>query len=580
MTASPLSQPTHEIQVEHGVPVPMRDGTILRADVYRPRDEGRFPVLVERVAYELTRRCKANAEYYASRGYVFVGQNVRGKYGSEGAFRVGFDDGWGANQDGYDTVEWIAAQPWSNGAVGTVDGSYSGMTQYLLAPTRPPHLKAMFVRQGIGDVYRDFFFRGGTLQMTMAQMWAMRQTLLTLEHETAPPGMEAERDRLAKAVEDLEAWYSHLPLKSLPPLAGLSDWYSEVLDNPSDGPYWWPVSLSLRFQDVDTPILHLGSWFDALLGSTLRCFVGIQRKGRTEACRTGQRLVIGPWLHGRIGRREVGEMDFGPEAEFDLPEFRLRWFDHWMKGVETGAMDGPPVRIFLMGENRWLDLDAWPPPGVSYEPVYLREGTGPSADSLNNGLLTSARPRAAERPDAFVYDPEDPVESQIRYPELGPRDHRDVEGRLLTYTSQALERDLPVVGPIRAVLYGLSSAPDTDWVVRLCDVWPDGRSMSVSDGILRGRYRNSLEIPELMSPNHVYRFEVEMGATAQVFKAGHRLRVHVTSSDFPRYDKNLNTGGPFGEEVRGQVAVNTVFHDALRESCLILPVMVEDASSG
>ena len=579
MTASALSQPTYDIEVEHGVPIPMRDGAVLRADVYRPRAEGRFPVLVERVAYELAKRCKANAEYTASRGYVFVGQNVRGKYGSEGVFRVGFDDAWGANQDGYDTIEWAGVQPWSSGAVGTVDGSYSGMTQYLAAPTRPPHLKAMFVRQGMANLYEDFFFKGGAFHLPMALMWAMRQTLLPLQHETAPQGMEAERDRLARALEDLETWYGHLPLKSLPPLEGLADWYFEMLDHPNDGPYWWPTNLSLKYQEVDAPILHVGSWNDVFVGTTLRSFSGIRRKGRSATCRSGQRVVIGPWLHGRIGRREIGELDFGPEAVFDLNECRLRWYDHWLKGIDTGAMDGAPVRVFLMGENRWLDLDTWPPAGVSYEPVYFREGAGQSPESLNNGLLTSAPPRAAERPDAFVYDPEDPVPSLIRYPELGPRDHREVEGRLLTYTSEALERDLPVVGPVRAVLFGLSSAPDTDWVVRLCDVWPDGRSMSVCDGILRARYRNSLEAPELMSPNRVYRFEVDLSATAQVFKAGHRLRVEVTSSDFPRYDRNLNTGGAFGEEVRGQVAVNTVFHDALRESCVVLPVLRQTGGS-
>ena len=226
-----------------------------------------------------------------------------------------------------------------------------------------------------------------------------------------------------------------------------------------------------------------------------------------------------------------------------------------------------------MGANRWLDSEAWPPAGAVATPLHLREGSGRDAASLNNGRLTLAPPDDAERPDSFVYDPADPVPSLLIYPELGPRDHRPVEGRMLTYTTDPLERDLTVVGPVRAVLHGLSSAPDTDWVVRLCDVWPDGRSLSVCDGILRARFRDSLERPTLLHPGRLYRFEVDLWATAQVFAAGHRIRVQVTSSDFPRYDRNLNTGGPFGEEVRGRAAVNTVFHDAARASHVVLPVL-------
>jgi len=569
------SAPTHEIQVERNVPISMRDGMVLRADVYRPRAEGKYPVLVERVAYELTQRCQENGEFFARRGYVVVGQNVRGRFGSEGVFRAGRDDAWGENRDGYDTVEWAGARPWSNGKVGMLDGSYSGGTQYLAAPTRPPHLTALFVREGFSDVYRDAAFRGGAYLLGLGLGWSMGQVLAGLQHETAPPGTEAARQRLEQAVEEIETWQRHLPLKSCPPLEGLADWYFENLDHPEDGPYWWPLNTSLKFGEVDVPILHLGGWFDPFLDSTLRCFQGIREKGRSERCRQNQRLLIGPWNHGpgQVGQREVDELDFGPEAEFDLNAHRLLWYDHWLKGVENEVTNWPPVRIFLMGANRWLDLENWPPEGVAYRPIFFHEGSGPSAESLNNGDLSFTRPESAERPDSFAYDPEDPVSNLLTYPDFGPKDHRPVEGRMLTYTSDPLEQDLTVVGPVKAVLYGLSSAPDTDWVVRLCDVGPDGRSLSVCDGILRARYRNSPERPELMTPGQIYPFEVDLWATAQVFEAGHRLRVQVTSSDFPRYDRNLNTGGPFGEEVRGQVALNTVFHDPLRPSHLVLPVV-------
>jgi putative CocE/NonD family hydrolase len=571
--ASDVSKPTHEIQVEPSVPIPMRDGTILRADVYRPKMEGRYPALVERVPYELTRRCKANGEYYARRGYVLVAQNVRGTFASQGVFYPGRDDAWGANRDGYDSIEWVGVQPWSNGNVGMLDGSYSGFTQYMVAPTRPPHLKALFVREGPSDWYRACF-RGGAYMLGWRGA-TMRTVLGFLQHETAPAGMEAARRRLERALEEMESWYRHLPLKSCPPLEGLADGHFDTLDHPEDGPYWWPTNLSLKFREVDVPILHLGGWFDLFLDSTLRCFQGIRTGGRSEACRNNQRLVIGPWVHGpqNVGQREVGELDFGPDAEFDLNAYRLRWYDYWLRGAENGIMHEAPVRVFLMGDNRWVDLENWPPDGIEYRSVYFREGTGRTEASLNNGGLTFEPPDASERPDSFAYDPDDSIPSLGTDPGPAPRDYRSIEARMLTYTSHVLERDLTVIGWVKGVLYGLSSAPDTDWVVRLCDVWPDGRSMSVCDGILRARYRNSLEHQELMVPGQLYRFKIDLWATAQVFKVGHRLRVEVTSSDFPRYDRNLNTGGPFGDEAGGQAAINTVFHDAMRASHILLPVM-------
>ena len=567
------SSPLNEVQVERQVPIPMSDGTILRADVYRPSATGRYPVLVERVAYELEERCRYAGEYYASRGYVVVGQNVRGRFASEGVFTPFRDDGWSGHRDGYDTILWAGEQPWSNGAVGMFDGSYSGGTQYLLAPTQPPFLKALFVREGMSDIYRDTVFRGGAYQLALSRGWTIDEALAPLQ-----PGVTAEltaaRARLEQAAQNKEQWYRHLPLTSCPPLEGIADWYFLDLAHPEDGPYWWPTNLSLHFHEVDVPIMHLGAWFDVFLGSTLRCFQGIQAQGKTEICRLNQRLIIGPWIHGpsQIGERSVGELDFGSQAAFDLFDYRLQWYDYWLKNVPNGIMDGPPVRVFLMGANQWLEAESWPLPDITYQPMHLRAGTGQTATSLNNGNLTFALPDGEEAAESFLYDPVTPIESLLTYPLLGPRDHRSVEGRMLTYTSQPLEHDLTVIGPVKAVLYAMSSAPDTDWVVRLCDVWTDGRSISVCDGILRARYRDSFAQPTLMQPGQVYRFEIDLQATAQVFQAGHQLRVEVTSSDFPRYDRNLNTGGAFGTEKQGRIANNTLFHDVLRASHILLPI--------
>jgi uncharacterized protein len=575
-----------QIVIERGVPVPMRDGTVLRADVYRPATGGPFPVLLERVAYELVARVGVYAPAYVRRGYAVVGQNVRGTYASAGELVPFRDDGWGTNQDGYDTVEWAATQPWSDGNVGMLDGSYSGFTQYMVAPTRPPHLRALSPRESGGDLYRDWVYRGGANQLYFTRSWTMRTCLGWLSHEShegapAPPA----RARLEAALaEGLDPWLGRLPLRSCPPLEDLPlvSWYFDHLAHPEDGSYWRATSLATRYGEVDTPMLHVAGWFDFFLDGTLRAFRGIQAHARTEAARRAQRLVIGPWIHGpaAAAERRAGEVDFGPDAPLDLTAHRLRWYDYWLKGEANGVLDGPPVRAFLMGANRWLDLDTWPPPGVASRPLYLRRGPGPSSASLNGGGLSFQAPDAAEGQDDFAYDPHHPVPRLLLYPALGPRDHRPVEGRLLTYTSDALEEDLAVVGPVTAVLHAASSAPDTDWVVRLCDVWPDGRSLSVCDGVLRARYRDSLERPTLLQPGQVYRFDVDLSSTAQVFAAGHRIRVQVTSSDFPRYDRNLNTGGPFGEESDPRVARNTVFHDAARPSHLLLPLLPTPRASG
>jgi uncharacterized protein len=568
------SAPEHDVTIERDVPIPMRDGTILRAVIYRPAASGRFPVLVERVAYDLGPRLRTYGPYYAERGYVVVGQNVRGAYASAGKLVPFRDDGWGANQDGYDTVEWAAAQPWSNAHVGMLDGSYSGFTQYCVAPTRPPHLRALSPREAGGDVYADWVFRGGAHQLHFTRSWTMQTCRGWLSHPGAP-GTAAQGEHLERALaEGLDRWLGHLPLRACPPLEDLPlvDWYFDHLGHPDDGPDWQAMNLATRYVEVDVPILHIGGWFDFFLGGTLRAFQGLQAHARTEAARRAQRLVIGPWVHGPAGtaQQQAGEVDFGPEAILDLHAHRLEWYDYWLKGLANGALDTPPVRAFLMGANRWLDFDSWPPSAVTYRPLFIHQG---SVGSLQGGRLSFEAPDSAERPDSFTYDPREPVPSLIMYPQLGPKDHQPVEHRVLAYTSDVLQADLAVAGPVTAVLHASSSALDTDWVVRLCDVWPDGRTLSVCDGILRARYRNSLEQPSLLTPGDVYQFQVDLWSTAQVFKVGHRIRVHVTSSDFPRYDRNLNTGGPFGTETDSVVATNTVFHDAVRPSHVLLPVL-------
>jgi putative CocE/NonD family hydrolase len=273
---------------------------------------------------------------------------------------------------------------------------------------------------------------------------------------------------------------------------------------------------------------------------------------------------------------KVADLDFGSEAAVDINAFRLRWFDYWLKGIENGIMDEPPVKIFVMGKNVWQDEDDWPPKGMTYTPFYFHSGPTGNITSLNDGRLTDLHPSDAESPDSFIYDPARPLPTRgggTLYIPAGPFDQREVDCLSLTYTSDPLSSDLCIIGPVRCILYGLSSALDTDWVVKLCDVHPDNRSTLLCDGILRARYRDSRTNPSLLEPGRLYRFEIDLWATANVFLAGHRIRVSVSSSNFPRWDRNLNTGGEFGREAFGKTALNTVFHDVERPSHIILPIV-------
>lgn len=570
------------------VPIPMRDGTMLHADVYLPDREGSYPVLLERTPYNKETSSEIALDtprVYTEHGYAVVIQDVRGRFKSPGDFYPFRDDGWGPNRDGYDSVEWIAAQDWCTGKVGTIGGSYSGVTQYRMLPTRPPHLAAQFVRESSSDYHREWTYRGGALEVGFAMQWAWRVAMSNLDHpELAAKaetrgGLEAARGRLQAADKEPHFWLAHRPQHPHPLLTGLYDWANDWLEHPNEDAYWWDTTIALKHHEIDTPVWHLGGWFDSFLRGTLVNYEGIVARGMPNA-RKNQKLIVGPWIHGpgNIDKRVVGEIDYGPAAAVDVHSLRLPWFDHWLKGEANRVMDEPPVRVFTMGANEWQSLPAWPPPDVRYEEWRFHGAKSSSVESLNDGSLAPELPPAADSPDSFLYDPDDPVPvyggGWLSYAgdRMGGYDQRPIEGRVLTYTSAPLPRDLEVTGWITARLFAMSSAPDTDFVVRLTDVAPDGTSRIVADGILRARYRGSLELPELLTPNKVEEMEVDLWASSNLFRAGHRLRVHVTSSCWPRWDANPNTGDELFKTARAETALNTVFHDAFRPSCIRLPV--------
>jgi putative CocE/NonD family hydrolase len=584
------TQAACEFVRDGGVLVPMRDGTRLAADVYRPAGAGRFPAIVERTPYNREESVilrTQTPQFFARRGFAFVVQDVRGRFGSEGTWYPFVDDGGGKNRDGFDTVAWVAAQPWCNGKVATAGGSYAGQTQMFLAPTRPPALVCCFVREAASHLAEQWCYRGGAFEWAFNLDWMMRHGWLALHRQG---------ELLQKAIGD-DARFAGLPLGAVPHLGDPFRWLRDLLAHPDDGPFWEPFDFTRRYRDIDVPIYHMAGWFDIFLGGSIRNFQGLRELARSRAARAGQKLLIGPWTHGPTVHdpafaRYVGDMDFGESAMMDFNAEHLRWYDHWLNGVATGVLDEPSVRYFLMGANEWRWADSWPPVGTRQRHWFLHGGKSGSANSLNDGTLSREKPAGTERPDAYRYDPANAVPtlggntlyrgrrsggSGEKNPDFsvtaGPRDQRPIEPLGLTYTSAPLAEALDVVGNVTLTLFASSDCPDTDFVARLTDVFPDGRSILVADGILRARYRTSRSRPRLLQPGKVYRFVVDLWPTAWRFAVGHRLRLAVTSSNFPRFDRNLNTGENPALSGRMQTATNTIYHDRDYPSHLRLPTL-------
>ena len=563
--------------------VPMTDGTRLAMDVYRPDAPGKFPALVERTPYDKTKSSEIQVgahTFFAERGYVFLVQDTRGRFASEGTFYPFLDDGWLRNRDGYDTVQWIARQPWSDGKVGVLGGSYTGQTAYMIAPTQPPALQALFVRESAADLFDHWVYRGGAFELGFIATWSTRtfgpdivaRAFPNDARRQAPPRRghrQPGQGPLASA--------ARRPIRSCagPPDGSTSTTGSITIGTgPSGGSRACGATMNgSRFRSL-TWAAGTTSFSRARSRISRAC----RRTPARPCARDNQKLVIGPWVHGpaNVGKVEVGELKFPGADEVDLNGTRLKWFDYWLKGIDTGVTREPPVLIYVMGANHWRAENEWPPARARFTSYYLRAASAGSSATLYDGRLSVEPPSGAEGPASYIYDPLDPVPTlggNTLYLATGPTDQRKAEARSLTFTSEPLPEDLEVTGPVKAVLHAMSSAVDTDWVVRLSDVYPDGRSILIVDGILRARYRDSTSEPSLIAPGRVYRYDVDLWATSNVFKAGHRLRVSVTSSNFPRWDRNLNTGDSPETGARPETAVNTVFFDPPRPSHILLPVI-------
>ena len=542
----------------------MRDGTVLRADVYRPDAPGTYPVLLQRTPYSKDgENCVEQGHRLAERGYVVVQQDVRGRYRSDGEFQPGFFSAdHRDSEDGYDTVEWAAGLPWSTGKVGTFGGSYCGWTQWELAHTRPPHLAAM-IPSAIAANLLDREM-SGVLRLGRILWWSTNTLAPDVRlrlGETGPVTTdEAERLYLER---DRNKWLWRLPLAEIPDeaLSGVGKhWRSWLADHASDH-----FGFLERHRDVAVPALTTTGWYDQQIGA-IKNFTGMKANGMTEEARTGQRLIVGPWSHTTdFSSSQVGELDFGPEAVRDFYQMADDWFGHWLKGESTGVEQWPPVQLFVMGANRWRFEEDWPPAGAEYTDFYLHGG----------GKLDRRAPPDGP-PDSYDYDPRDPVMTLYSPPgQQEPQDQRALDGRrdILRYQTDPVEEPVEVTGPVTVHLWAASSARDTDFVVKLMDVWPDGFVQELCYGIVRARYRESFDSPSLIEPGRTYEYTIQVNPTSNLFRRGHRIRLDVSSSDFPNFDRNHNTGGDDYSESTLVTSRQTIYHDRERPSRVVLPVI-------
>ena len=569
--AAGFGQPISEtIRIEGHVAVPMRDGVKLYADVYRPRREGRFPTLITRTPYGVQRDGMHEAVIrFAQHGYAVVVQDTRGRYESEGAW----DPFRNEANDGFDTVEWAAGQAWSNGKVGMHGGSYLGHVQWQAATMAPPHLATIFPVLASTSIYHNTFFHGGAFKLALAFGWgAVRMPNRIMN----PQYWHSEGYAPQELKYDQIVWTLPLTELDLASSGQRVGFFRDWLKHQSYDSYWKAISDEERLGKVRVPTYSLGGWFDLLVGGTINGFKGVRANGATAAAREGAKLIIGPWGHGPT--RKYGDIDFGPTAMRDLFDLELRWNDRHLKGMQNGIDREAPVELFVMGVNKWAHFADWPVPGTRFTPLYLTSG-GQANSSRGDGRLEFAVPAAGK--DGYEYDPRNPVPSVggndccgAPFP-AGPRDQRPVEARqdVLVYSTGILKEAVTIAGPVEMRLFAATDGRDTDFVAKLVDVFPDGSAINLAEGILRARFHKGLDRMELLEPGKMYEFVIDMRGTANVFQPGHRIRVDVTSSNFPQYDRNPNTGEDLGVSARVRTAKQTVFHGGAGRSHIVLPVV-------
>lgn len=538
-------------RIERDVMVPMRDGVSLATSVFLPEAPGSYPVLLMRTPYGKPENPGDDLKRYIRDGFAVVAQDCRGKGNSEGVWDPFVFD----PKDGVDTQEWVGIQPWCNGRIGTMGGSYVGWTQWASMPDATPWLTCAVPVVPFTHVYDDIAYYGGSFQVALLFGWG-----------TAVGGVFPPPHKINEL-------FSHLPLETYGSqfdtnIPYLSEW---ITHNRPDDEYWKSRSIQNRYQDISIPVLNIGGWYDIFSKVTLESVMSVRRESKNLLARRNQFVIMGPWAHGP-GARKVGDLDFGPDASLDLDSIQRQWFNFWLKNQDTGIQDWPPVRIFVMGSNQWRSEYEWPLKRTVYTPWYLHShGQANSTDG--NGTLTLTAPKANEPEDTFLYDPNNPVPTtggnNLVAAPIGPFDQQKLEMRddILVYTSGILDEAVEVTGPVKAVLFVSSSAPATDFTAKLLDVHPDGKAYNLCDGI------KSIQFTEPDSTDSPTRVEIDLWVTSNRFLKDHRIRVEITSSNFPRFARNLNTNAPFGQGVDMMTARQKVFHSLQSESHILLPVI-------
>lgn len=553
------AQQPYSVRMEFDVRVRMTDGVELSADVYRPDAAGRFPVILVRTPYDNGVGSNVQrGKFWAARGYAFVIQDVRGRGDSDGDFYPLRDEA----ADGDATVTWAAAQPWSNGKVGTFGGSYLGWTQGYLAKRNNPALTALGLIVIPPDPWRNIPTQYGAFAPALVPWLALvsGQTMQDLTETDVIPSMH------------------HYPLREADTRLGrVMKVWRDWIDHPTYDDYWKQIGgYQEDLLNVRAPILHVSGWYDDVLVGTTENFINMTTRAADANARRNQWLVLGPWPHGTNCCTELAGIDFGPRALIDYDTLQVRFFDRYLKDKQNGFDADARVKLFIMGANVWRDENEWPLARTQYTRYYLHSGG--NANTLEgDGTLSTTQP-TNEKPDRYTYDPQKPVPflGVTSYSQVGTADdYRPVErlDGVLVYSKPELQRDVEVCGPIRTVLYAASSAKDTDFVARLIDVHPSGYAQRLQDGIVRARYRKGTAREEFLTPGSIEQYEIDLWSTCNRFLAGHRIRLEVTSSAVPRFDKNMNTGGRLGYEASGVVAQQTIYHDAQHPSHVLLPIV-------
>lgn len=563
---SPAPAETYQVTVQTGARVKMRDGVYLIADIYRPKASGKFPVLLTRTPYN--RRDFNTGMYLASRGYAVILQDTRGRFDSEGEFYPFKHE----INDGYDTVEWAAALEYSNGDVGMFGGSYVGATQMLASVSKPPHLKAIFPYVTASEYYDGWTYQSGALMQWFASSWTSGLAEDTLRKKTGAQTRSKD-------------WVGRLPIEdyrliNLPTAQEVAPYFRDWVEHERDDEYWRRWKISDHYSQMNIKALHAGGWHDIFLKGSIKNFVEMRKSAATQEARDGQRLLVGPWAHAATSPEgKIGDVVFGKQAVLDMNATIAKWGDFALKGIKNEFAGDAPVRIFVMGDNVWRDEKEFPIARTEYTKYYFHSNKGANSTG-GDGALSTKLP-GKEKPDTYRYDPQNPAPTiggrlccgAAIQP--GPFDQRPNESRqdVLVFSTPPLERDVEVTGYITAELYASTSAPDTDFTAMIVDVDPSGYARFLTDGVVRARYRNSTERAEPVEPGKVYKYTVDLWATSNVFKAGHKIRVYISSSNFPRFSRNLNTGEAALRATKMVKANQTIYHDADHPSAIVLPVI-------